>query len=129
VRIPSTFWGREEESTNLELKPADHSGNPYLAFGAMLAAGLDGLRRELQPGEPQGVDPGNLTDADRERLGITPLPRTLCAALDALENDAVLTEALGPLLSSAYVAVKRAEIEHFRDLSPEEEARQHVFKY
>jgi glutamine synthetase len=129
VRIPSMFWQREAESTNLEIKPADHSGNPYLAIGGLLAAGLDGIRRGLDPGEPQMVDPGTLSDEDRARLGIAALPRSLSVALDALESDSVLTAALGPLLARAYIAVKREECRHFQDMSPEEEAAQHVYKY
>ncbi|HKV01817.1 MAG TPA: glutamine synthetase family protein, partial [Ktedonobacteraceae bacterium] len=58
IRVPSTFWGRERESINLEFKPSDHSGNPYLALGALLAAGLDGIQKSIDPGEPQEIDPG-----------------------------------------------------------------------
>ena len=129
IRIPSAFWGREAESTNLEFKPADHSGNPYLAMGGLLAAGLDGIRRQLDPGEPVDIDPGNLSDLERAQRGIKRLPTSLDAALDALAADTVLTEALGPLLTSAYLAVKRLESRHFADKSPEEEARQHFYKY
>jgi glutamine synthetase len=129
IRIPSPFWGRESESTNLELKPADHSGNPYLALGGLIAAGLDGIRREFEPGEPVDVDPGNLSDEERAQRGIKRLPQTLDAALDALEADLVLTEGLGPTLAEAYVAVKRLESRSFADKSPEEEARQHFHKY
>jgi glutamine synthetase len=129
IRIPSPFWGREAESTNLEFKPVDHSGNPYLAMGALLAAGLDGIRRQLDPGEPVAIDPGNFSDTERERRGIKRLPTSLGAALDALQADTVLTEALGPLLTSAYLAVKRLESRYFADKSPEEEVRQHFFKY
>jgi glutamine synthetase len=129
IRIPSVFWGREAESTNLEFKPADHSGNPYLALGGLLAAGLDGIRRQLDPGAPVDIDPGNLTDLEREQRGIKRLPTSLDAALDALQADSVLMQALGPLLTSAYLAVKRLESRHFADTSPEEEARQHFYKY
>jgi glutamine synthetase len=129
IRVPSPFWGREAESTNLELKPADHSGNPYLALGGLLAAGLDGVRRELEPGEPVDVDPGNYSDEERERRNIKRLPETLDAALEALEVDTVLCEALGPTLATAYLAVKRLESRYFADKSPEEEARQHFYKY
>src|SRR4051794_6538195 len=59
IRIPSTQWGHEAESTNLELKCADHSGNPYLSIGALLAAGLDGIKNSIDPGDPQEIDPGN----------------------------------------------------------------------
>jgi glutamine synthetase len=129
VRIPSPFWGHEAETTNLELKPADHSGNPYLALGGLIAAGLDGVRRELDPGPSVDVDPGNLDDDERARRGIYRLPERLDVALDALEADGVLREALGPVLATSYLAVKRLECRHFAELSPEEEARQHFAKY
>jgi glutamine synthetase len=129
IRIPSQFWGREAESTNLELKPADHSGNPYLALGCLIAAGLDGMRRKLDPGDPVEIDPGNFSDEERAQRGIRRLPETLDAALDALQADRVLTEALGPTLAAAYVAVKRLESAYFKDKTPQEETRQHFYKY
>jgi glutamine synthetase len=129
VRVPSAFWGRESASTNLELKCADHSGNPYLALGGLIAAGLDGIKRQLDPGEPEAIDPGNYSDEEREARGIRRLPATLNEALDALEKDEVLTEALGPLLATSYVAVKRQESTYFQEMTPEEEALQHFYKY
>ena len=129
IRIPSLFWGREAESINLEFKPADHSGNPYLALGAFLAAGLDGIEHHLEPGDPQEIDPGNYSEEERVQRGIRRLPTSLDEALDELERDAVLTDALGPLLATSYLAVKRAEAAFFQDTTPEEEARQHFYKY
>ncbi|HEX6540621.1 MAG TPA: glutamine synthetase family protein [Ktedonobacterales bacterium] len=129
IRIPSTFWGREAESTNFELKPADHSGNPYLALGALIAVGLDGIRQQLHPGPPVDVDPDTLSENERQQRHIRRLPATLDEALDALEQDRVLTDALGSLETTAYLAVKRLECQHFADKSPEEEARQHFYKY
>ena len=98
-------------------------------MGGLLAAGLDGINRQLDPGAPVDIDPGNFSDAERAQRGIQRLPTSLDAALDALQADTVLTEALGPLLTSAYVAVKRLESRYFADKSPEEEARQHFAKY
>lgn len=129
IRVPSTFWGREAESINLEFKPSDHSGNPYLAIGGIIAAGLDGIEKRIDPGEPQAVDPGNLSAEERERLGIHRLPTTLDEALDALEQDQFLMEALGPSLATAYLAVKRSEIDFFKEKTPEEVVRQHFYKY
>jgi glutamine synthetase len=129
IRIPSPFWGREADSTNCELKPADHSGNPYLAIGGLLAAGLDGVQRALDPGDPVDVDPGNLSEEERERQGIRRLPQTLDASLDALEADPVLLDALGPGLATPYLAVKRLEARHFAGLPAEEEARRHFAIY
>lgn len=129
IRIPSLFWGRESESINLEFKPSDHSGNPYLAIGALLAAGLDGIKHKIDPGEPQEIDPGNYSDEERLKRGIRRLPTSLDEALDELEHDEVLKEALGSLLHTSYIAVKRNESAFFKDKTPEEETRQHFYKY
>jgi glutamine synthetase len=129
VRIPSQYKGNEEQSTNIEFKPADHSGNPYLALGALLAAGLDGITNRIDPGQAQTIDPGNYSDQERAQRGIDRLPTSLDEALDALENDQILTTALGPLLSRAYIAVKRNEAAFFKEKSPEEETFQHFYKY
>ena len=129
IRIPSPFWGREAESINLEIKFADHSGNPYLSMGALMAAGLDGIKNSIDPGEPEEIDPGNYSDEERERRGIRRLPTSLDEALDELERDQVLFEALGPLLARSYIAVKRDESAFFKEKTAEEEARQHFYKY
>jgi glutamine synthetase len=100
-------------SVNLELKPCDSSGNPYLALGGFIHAGLDGIRRELDPGEPLSVDPASLSSSERSRLAVRRLPSSLGEALDALEADSVLMSALGPLRAAAYLAVKRSEVAHF----------------
>ncbi|TMC18451.1 MAG: glutamine synthetase [Chloroflexi bacterium] len=129
LRVPSTFWGRDVESTNLEIKCSDHSGNPYLALGGLIAAGLDGIEKQIDPGAPQEIDPGNLSDAERERLGIRRLPTSLEEALDELQRDQVLMDALGPLQATAYLAVKRSEIEFCKDKTPQEVAQQHFYKF
>jgi glutamine synthetase len=109
VRVPSLFRGSEEASTNVELKAADASCNPYLAVGGLIAAGLDGLERELEPPEPVEVDPATLSEDDRAARGIHRLPATQEEALDALAADQVLTTALGPTLATSYLAVRRSE--------------------
>jgi glutamine synthetase len=113
VRICSVLRGDPASSVNLELKPSDSSANPYLALGAFIYAGLDGIRSKLDPGEAVNVDPSALSDAERERYGARRLPATLDAALDALAADEFLMEALGPLRRSAYLAVKRSEAADF----------------
>src|ERR1700761_641708 len=77
-------------SVNLELKPIDSTGNPYLALGAFIYAGLDGIRRSLSPGEPVLVDPAALDSSERERLAVVRLPSSLRAALDALAAESFL---------------------------------------
>lgn len=129
IRVPSTFWGREADTINLECKFADHSGNPYLALGGIIAAGLDGIKNKIDPGDPVQVDPGALSEAEREHRGIRRFPTSLEESLDELERDPVLMEALGPVLSSAYLAVKRSEIDYFKDKTAEEIVRQHFYKF
>ena len=129
VRIVSTQWGHEEASINLELKPSDASHNPYLALGGILAAGLDGVERKLDPGEAMLVDPGTLSDAERAARGIQRFPTTQDAALNALEADAVLMDALGPELSAAYLTVKRSEFAAFDAEDEAFEIRNHINKF
>jgi glutamine synthetase len=129
VRVPSKRRGLEMESTNLELKPSDPSNNPYLALGGLLAAGLDGMVRKLDPGEPTLVDPDTLSDAERQRRGIRRLPVSLGEALDALERDEVLVSALGDTLAREYLAVKRSEVRGFEGKDVDFELRHHFYKY
>jgi len=129
VRVPSRYWDDEAGSTNLELKASDSSANPYVALGGMIAAALDGIERELDPGEPVNEDPGNLTDAERETRGIRRFPLTAGEALDELEGDAVLTGALGAGLATEYLKVRRAEAAAYADKDEAFELDQHFFKY
>jgi glutamine synthetase len=129
VRIASRMWGLEEASANLELKPSDSTANPYLALGAYIHAGLDGIRNKLDPGAPVEVDPARMSPSTRRRRGIRRLPDSLGAALDALEEDELLMDALGPLRRSAYLAVKRSEIAAFAQRDTAFECFQHFTKF
>jgi glutamine synthetase len=127
LRVPSSPSGKG--SAHFELKTCDASANPYLALGAAIAAGLDGLRRGLDPGPPVQVDPGGLTEREREEHRIEPLPASLDAAVARLEDDRVLLDALGPELARAYLAVRRAEAAALKDLSPADEVRLLLERY
>lgn len=129
VRVASKRRGLEMESSNIELKPCDPSNNPYLALGGLLAAGLDGIARKLDPGEPVLVDPDTLGDAERQRRGVRRLPATLGDALDALERDDVLREALGEMLAREYLIVKRSEVKAFAGQDVAFELAHHFYKY
>jgi glutamine synthetase len=128
VRICSVLRGDPASSVNLELKPSDSSANPYLSLGAFIHAGLDGIRGKLDPGEAVNVDPASLSDSERARRGIERLPASLGEALDALEADEVLMDALGPLRSRAYLAVKRSEAADFAEHDDAYECFQHFTK-
>lgn len=122
VRLASPVAGAESATANVELKPMDVTANPYLALAATLAAGIDGIERNLDPGEPTTVDPATLSDEERDSKGIYPLPASLDEALDALERDEVLIGALGEPLVRTHLAVGRAQAKMARELSPEEVA-------
>jgi len=129
VRVASPFRGAEEASTNAELKACDSSANPYLALGGLIAAGLDGVERKLEPPEPVDVDPARLGEHERARRTIRPLPGTQAEALDALAADEVLTAALGPVLAGSYLAVRRSEWAAYSAEDTEFEHQGHFEKY
>ena len=129
VRICSPMSDNRAKSVNLELKPSDSTANPYLALGAVIHAGLDGIRRKLDPGEAVNVDPAVLTDAERSARGAHRLPESLGAALDALEADELLMESLGDLRRRAYLAVKRSEAAEFADMDTARECFEHFIKF
>jgi glutamine synthetase len=129
VRVPSRYWDDEAGSTNLELKASDNTANPYIALGGVIAAALDGIQQGLDPGEPVNQDPGNLSDDERERLGIRRFPTTSTEALDELERDEVLMRALGAGLATEYLKVRRAEAAAYAEQDEAFELDQHFFKY
>ncbi len=129
VRIASVLWDEKTPSINMELKPSDNSNNPYLALGGLIAAGLDGVARQLEPGAPVAVDPGALSEDERTRLGIHRLPENLTAATEALERDELLMGALGDLLGATFLAVKRSEAAAFAAKDQAFELAQHFYKF
>ena len=126
-KVPSHPHGNA--TTNFELKTSDHTGNPYLVLGAMIAAGLDGIEKGLLPGQPIQMDPALLGSEDRLKRGITQLPDNLNATIDELEKDEVIGKAMGPELLRSYLAVKRYESEYFKGMSLEDEVRILYDKY
>ncbi len=115
--------------TNVELKISDATANPYLALGAMIAAGLDGIDRQLPLGDPVRGDPADLPEDERLARGILPLPTSLGEAIAALERDDVLLEALGIDLARSYLAVRRAEWQAMKDMSHAEEVQLLLERY
>jgi glutamine synthetase len=128
LRVCSPFYKREEQSYNLEFKPSDGSANPYLSLGALIAAGLDGIEREVEPGEPCAHDPARLSEEELRRGKVRPLPTTMAAALDELEKDDVLLGSMGALLARGYLGVRRSEEAAFSAGDEELEIRQHFYR-
>lgn len=129
LRVPSTFWGYEAASANVELKACDSSCNPYIALGGLIAAGLDGLERRLELPAPVMVDPFTLEEQQRSAMGAARHPTSLAEALSHLEQDHVLMDALGQPLAGSYLAVKRQDVEDFGGQDEDFEFREHRFKF
>jgi glutamine synthetase len=98
----------------IELRSPDPACNPYLAFAGMLAAGLDGMTSEQVPPPPANVDVHALSDEERLSRGIYRLPANLEQALEALEEDFILQEALGDHAISRLVRTRMLEWDAYR---------------
>lgn len=115
VRIP---YGR------LEMRLPDGSSNPYLATAAILAAGMDGVERKLDPGKPINENLYEWSPEKLKKAGIKLLPQNLAEALDEFETDNVLRAALGEDLSQEFLTLKRMEwVEYSRHVSDWERDR------
>jgi glutamine synthetase len=106
LRIPSA-GGR------VECRAADISCNPYLGAALMLAAGLEGIREQLDPGPANLVNAYTLTSQQRDERGIKKLPRTLGEAIDAFAADPLSRTVFGDAMFDAYVAYKTEEWEAY----------------
>ncbi len=104
---------------NLEARPPDGTASPYMVLGALVRAGLSGIRQKLTLPKPLGRDPADLSDADRAAMGIRPLPGSLAEALDVMLADPIVAGWLPPEMRDSYVSVKRKEIALFADATPE----------
>lgn len=127
IRVPT--HPEPPNPTHFELKTVDATANPYLALGAVIAAGLDGVRRGLELGTPASVDPGTLTEAERRANGIERLPTNLGESIQHLSCSLVLLDALGSDLAQAYLAVRKAEWEAMKDFDLDTEVRLLLERY
>ncbi len=110
VRVPAS----RGLSTRIEVRNPDPAANPYLALAVMLKAGLDGIKNKLEL--PQETDRNIyvMDEAELEEAGIEKLPATLKEALDELQKDEVITEALGDHALRHFVEAKEIEWDMFR---------------
>ena len=101
IRVPSHFKGEKyAHLKRLEYRVPDPSSNPYLVFSAVLAAGLDGINKKIDPGDPIHEDIYKMSKAERRKRGIGILPGNLGEALDELESD---RDFLNPIFSNKVV--------------------------
>lgn len=120
IRIPV----ERGEETRCEVRIADAAANPYLAIAVQLSAGAEGLRQEIDPGEPINKNLWTLSPREKQRLRILELPRHLGEALDELERDRVTRGVLGEYIFSRFTAAKRIEwLEYLAHVHPWEIGR------
>ena len=129
LRFITGMVGSRPEAANLELKSMDAAANPYLALGAIVAAGIDGLEREATLPEPVTVDPASIPAAKRRSRGVRRLPASLGAAIRELERSSILRSAMGDVLFEAFLATRRGERATFEGKDPKDVVRAVRWRY
>ncbi len=110
VRVPVNEKGNTK-SKRIEFRAPDPSANPYLAFSAIVAAGMDGINKKTEPGNPVHENIYKMTDSKRKSLGIDVLPSSLEESLMALKSDSsYLDLCFQNNLIDTYVELKNDEI-------------------
>jgi glutamine synthetase len=113
IRIPRYSNGKTQ-SARCELRCPDPSCNPYLAFAAMLHAGLDGINNKSAPPEPVEENIYQFDDAMLKERNVATLPASLGEAISCLKEDAVVMDALGKHATSKYITAKSCEWDSYR---------------
>jgi glutamine synthetase len=116
---PSPDARTSAEAFNLEIRPPDATASPYMVLGALVRAGLEGIRQKLPLPAILDRDPADYSDSERAKLGVRTLPSSLGEALDLMAKSDVVSGWLPDLMRESYVAVKRKEIEMFAEIAPE----------
>ena len=109
IRIPAT----RGLGTRVEFRSPDPSANPYLAFTVLLAAGMDGIKNKIDPGDPINENIYELTEKERKRRKVKTLPGDLKEAMSEFNKDKILKDALGPFMVEKLNEIKRKELEEF----------------
>ena len=112
VRIPSYKPGKES-STRIELRSPDPACNPYLAFSAILAAGLDGIEKHLPLSPPAKENVAELSDEERAKRGIARLPASLPEAVELARGSKLLRRALGDHVLESFLRNKQIEYDRY----------------
>jgi glutamine synthetase len=124
IRIPA---GRGN-STRLELRCPDPSANPYLTLAVCLAAGLDGIKNELEPADSVDKNIYSMTLEERAAAGVKSLPADLQEATRALESSEFIKNVLGKHISNKYILAKKAEWDIYRSQITQWELDQYLYR-
>lgn len=110
VRVPAS----RGEGTRLELRMVDATANPYLAFAVTLASGLDGIKKETTPEHSVDENIFLMDTEERRKAGIKDLPDTLLDAVNNIQKDPVIVEAISKRIADTFVEAKRLEYQSYR---------------
>jgi glutamine synthetase len=113
-------------SSRIEYRPTDGSCNFYIAYAGIMAAGLDGIRRKIEPPRPTEEDVYHMTPEERTEKGIGVLPADLGEAMDEFEKDRYLRESLGRKFSDKFLQIKRREWREFNTSVHEWERKRYL---
>lgn len=112
----------------MELRNPDPAANPYLALAVCLAAGLDGIKKEIEPPAEVPENIYELDDDERESRGIESLPADLHDAIGELKKDAFIQEVLGQHITNKYIEAKEAEWMQYRTQVTGWEIEEYLYK-
>ena len=125
IRIPSA----RGEGTRIELRSPDSAANPYLAIAIALAAGLDGIKNKIEPPAAVNRNIFEMTDKERKKAKVESLPSNLLDAVEALEKDKLIQDALGPHIAPLYISAKKRVWGLYSEQVTQWEIDRYLYKY
>jgi len=126
--VPEYFPGKEKEA-RIEFRCPDPLCNPYLAYAAIIEAGLDGIRKKIEPGDPVDTNVYRLSEEQRKKFGIKVLPASLKEALEEWKSDEVCIQAIGRETAEKYVELKTQEWKEYEPHQKSEVTMWELQKY
>jgi glutamine synthetase len=117
VRVPA-FAPNNGKEARIEFRCPDPLCNPYLVYAAVFEAGLDGMKKKIDSGEPTDTNVYHLTENKRRELGIRTLPTSLKEALEEWKSDDICIQALGREIAEKYVELKMLELKEYEPHMP-----------
>jgi glutamine synthetase len=119
-------FGGRKGAARCEIRCPDPSGNPYLQFAVLLATGLDGIKKKIDPGEPVELNVYHMTYEERAARNIVSLPESLKEAIDELESSELMRETLGETAFTNFIKEKRKEWDLYRVQVTEWEVNRYI---
>ncbi|MGD8565035.1 MAG: type I glutamate--ammonia ligase [Candidatus Bathyarchaeota archaeon] len=122
IRVPEYFQGKKRASeARIEFRCPDPLCNPYLTYTVILEAGLEGIRKKIDPGESIEKNIYHINHDERQKLGVGVLPKSLKEALEEWESDEICTTALGKEVTEKYKELKMQEWNDYKPHTPKDE--------